>query len=75
MMVDMGKLAGYWTAVMFYEERMPPDETINSMIKREQWKPRKSERKFVDFILLFALFCQFSFRFNAGSWSQKHTKT
>ena len=44
-----------------------PDEAINSMIKRDRVE--------VSLLILFCRFhflCQFSFRFNTGSRSQKH---
>ena len=53
----------YWIDVMFYEERnCQPDETMNSVVKRDQPKLRRSKDKVKvsSLILLsnhFTLFC------------------
>ena len=40
----MSKLVTHWTDVMFHQDReCRPDETINSMLRRDQMKPRRSK--------------------------------
>ena len=56
---------------VFYENRMPTDEAINTcMIKRRPTEATRiqklSKSKYADFIL-FLFLCQLSFRFNASS--------